>query len=106
MVKQSPAVFRILDAYSAPHGGTIARIRLEVGDLTSVRSLKGARMIATSPHGEEWELTVKGFALAGGTPSDERFRRTGRTDLVLDASGAKPLPVLTPEWELSGPHRK
>lgn len=92
--------FRIVDAYPAPHGGMNLKLRLDAGEAPSLRSLKKATLIATSPNGEERRLDVEGFAVFGGKPSDDRFSRTGRIDVhVSVADGGSP-PRLTPEWDL------
>lgn len=98
------ARFRVIDALAAPHGGRILRLRLESGAAPSVRSLKGARMKAVSPDGEE-ESTVRvdGFAVFGGRPSDERLARTGRVDVhVTQEDGDVPVGL---RWRVTGPTR-
>ena len=80
-------MFRVLDAMDAPHTGRILRLRLESGEAPSIKSLKGAEMIARSPHGDECRLVVKGFAVFGGKPSNERLARTGRIDVHIDEIG-------------------
>ncbi len=76
-------VFRVLDAMDAPHSGRILRLRLESGEPPSIKSLKGAHMVARSPEGEECRIRVEGFALIGGRPSNDRLARTGRVDLHI-----------------------
>lgn len=81
-------MFRVLDAMDAPHSGRILRLRLESGEPPSIKSLKGAELIARSPEGEECRFRVEGFALFGGKPSNERLARTGRVDVhVAELSG-------------------
>lgn len=41
-------------------------------------------MLAVSPEGDECRLRVKGFAVFGGKPSDDRLARTGRVDLHVE----------------------
>ena len=56
-------------------------------------------MLAVSPAGDECRILVKGFALFGGKPSNDRFARTGRVDVhidELDAGGPVGL-----RWEVS-----
>jgi len=77
-------VFRVLDAFDAPHTGRILRLRLEAGEAPPVKSLKGATLRATSPDGGVCTARVIGFAVFGGKPSDERLARTGRVDLHVD----------------------
>ena len=88
--------FRVLDAMDAPHGGRIIRLRLQSGEAPSVGSLKAARLRATSPDGRSTTMTVRGFAVFGGTPSDERFARTGRIDVHVDEDG----PPVGLRWEV------
>lgn len=96
--------FRVLDAMPAPDGGRILRLRLDSGEAPSVRDLKGARMKAVSPDGgSEVRLRIDGFALFGGTPSDERLARTGRVDVhVVQEDGGAPVSL---RWQVSGPIR-
>jgi len=82
--------FRVLDAMDAPHGGRILRLRLEAGEMPSIGALKGARLRATSPDGETGAARVRGFAIFGGRPSDERLARTGRLDLHVEPEGSGP----------------
>ncbi|HET9947985.1 MAG TPA: hypothetical protein VFQ22_03560 [Longimicrobiales bacterium] len=92
------AVFRVLDAMDAPHTGRILRLRLQSGEAPPVRSLKGAEMRAVSPDGAECRFRVKGFAVFGGKPSDDRFMRTGRVDLhVEELDGTGPIGA---RWEV------
>jgi hypothetical protein len=85
-------VFRVLDAMDAPHTGRILRLRLESGEPPSIKSLKGAEMVARSPDGDECRIRVEGFAVFGGKPSNERLARTGRIDLhVAELDGGGPI---------------
>src|SRR4051812_19425223 len=90
--------FRVLDAMDAPHGGRILRLRLDSGEPPSIGSLKGARLQALSPDGQSAVVRVKGFALFGGKPSDERLARTGRIDLHVETVGDGPDVVA--KWEI------
>jgi hypothetical protein len=79
--------FRVLDAMDAPHGGRILRLRLESGEMPSVGAIKGARLTARGPDGSTGAVRVRGFAVFGGHPSDERLARTGRLDLHVEPEG-------------------
>jgi len=92
-------VFRVLDAMDAPHSGRILRLRLQSGDAPTVSALKGAEMVATSPDGRRCRFRVKGFAVFGGKPSNDRLMRTGRVDVhveELDEGGPVGL-----QWEVA-----
>ncbi len=91
-------VFRVLDAFDAPHSGRILRLRLEAGEAPQVRSLKGATLRATAPDGRVCTAKVIGFALFGGKPSDERLARTGRVDVQVEEQGDGPIGL---RWELT-----
>ncbi len=92
-------VFRVLDAMDGPHSGRILRLRLQSGEAPSIRTLKGARLHAVAPDGRTCELRVRGFALLGGKPSDERLARTGRVDLhVEEEQGDGPVSL---RWEVT-----
>lgn len=88
--------FRVLDALDAPHGGRIVRLRLQSGEAPSLGSLDGATLHATAPDGARTRLRVRGFAVFGGKPSDERLTRTGRVDLHVDEEG----PPVGLRWEV------
>jgi len=91
-------VFRVLDAMDGPHSGRILRLRLQSGEAPSVRSLRGAELLAVSPEGGECRLRVTGFAVFGGKPSDDRLARTGRVDLhVEELDGGGPVGL---KWEV------
>lgn len=91
--------YRVLDAMNAPHGGRILRLRLESGETPPVGSLAGARLAATSPAGERSVVRVLGFAVLGGTPSNERFARTGRVDLHVEVENPG-APEIGLRWEV------
>ena len=91
--------FRVLDAMDAPHGGRILRLRLDSGEAPSIGELKGARLRAVAPDGRTAFVTVKGFAVFGGKPSNDRLARTGRIDLHVEQEGDGPLVVAT--WEIA-----
>ncbi len=82
--------FRVLDAMDAPHGGRILRLRLESGEAPSIADLKGARLVAVSPEGQTRAARVRGFAVFGGRPSNERLARTGRIDIHVENEGDGP----------------
>ncbi len=90
--------FRVLDAMDAPHGGRILRLRLDSGEAPSIRELKGARLRAVAPDGRTAFVNVKGFAVFGGKPSNDRLTRTGRIDIHVEQEGEGPLVVAT--WEI------
>lgn len=91
-------VFRVLDAMDAPHSGRILRLRLQSGEAPPIRSLKGTEMRAVSPDGKECRIRVKGFAVFGGKPSDDRFARTGRLDIHVDELEGGPVGL---RWEVT-----
>jgi hypothetical protein len=80
----SGVVFRVLDAMDGPHSGRILRLRLQSGEAPSVKSLRGADLLAVSPEGRQCRVRVTGFAVFGGKPSDDRLARTGRVDVHVD----------------------
>jgi hypothetical protein len=71
----------------APHTGRILRLRLQSGEAPSIRSLKGSELLAVSPTGTQRRVRVKGFAVFGGKPSDDRLARTGRVDVHVEEMG-------------------
>jgi hypothetical protein len=90
--------FRVLDAMDGPHGGRIIRLRLQSGEAPTIGTLKAARLRATSPDGKSnTTVTVRGFAVFGGKPSDERLARTGRIDLHVDEENGPPVGL---RWEI------
>ena len=91
-------VFRVLDAMDAPHSGRILRLRLQSGEAPSIKSLRHAEMLATGPDGESCRLTVTGFALFGGKPSDDRLARTGRVDVHIEEIEGGPIGL---RWEVT-----
>lgn len=92
-------VFRVLDGLDAPHGGRILRLRLQSGEAPSIRGLRDARLHAVSPQGRESYLRIVGFAVFGGKPSDERLRRTGRLDVLVEPEdGQEPVSA---RWEVT-----
>jgi hypothetical protein len=102
MTSQNPSskrVFKVIDAMDAPHRGRIVRLRLMEGEAPTVRQLKGARLRARSPNGEEETLVTLGFASFWGRPSDGRLRRTGRVDLIVEGDQGSPLRV-SAQWKV------
>ena len=100
--EQNPA-FLVIDAMDAPHQGRIIRLRLQGGHPPACRELKGSTLLARSPDGDEEALTVLGFFLPGGRPSDARLSRTGRLDLVVGMEEGKNRPTVSARWEVTGP---
>lgn len=92
--------FRVIDAMDGPHRGRVLRLRLQSGGTPSLKSLKGASLLARSPDGEEERLKVVGFFLPGGKPSEARFGRTGRVDLIVESEGASGVPRVSTLWEI------
>jgi hypothetical protein len=95
--------FRVIDAMDAPHSGRVVRLRLQGGHPPALKEVKGAALRARSPEGEEETLKVVGFFLPGGKPSDARFSRTGRIDLVVELDSGADRPAVSTLWEVSGP---
>jgi hypothetical protein len=95
--------FLVVDAMDAPLRGRVIRLRLQGGQPPAVRDLKGAVLRARSPGGQEEVLKVVGFFLPGGKPSDARFSRTGRIDLIVELKGGDALPDVASRWEVTGP---
>lgn len=94
-------VFRVIDAMNAPHAGQILRVRLSGGKAPSLREIRGARFAARSPEGIATTVRIVAFSTIGGKPSDARFSRTGRLDLVVDRDPGEPPVGL--RWTLTGP---
>lgn len=94
-------VFRVIDAMDAPHTGRILRVRMTGGKAPSLKEIKGATLRASSPNGAEATVKVVAFSTIGGKPSDARFGRTGRLDLVVAQEDGEPPVGL--RWTLSGP---
>lgn len=84
------SLLRVIDILDHPHGGRIARLRLERGSMPSTSDLKGARLRAIGPRGTERTLSVLGFSVTGGKVSDRRLKRTGRVDLHVNEEGDGP----------------
>jgi hypothetical protein len=85
----------------APHTGRILRVRLTGGKSPSIKEIKGAQLRASSPNGTETTVRVMAFSTIGGRPSDARFSRTGRLDLVVAQDAGEPPVGL--RWTLTGP---
>lgn len=86
----SATVLKVVDILDHPHGGRIARVRLDAGGMPSVSRLRGATLRAEGPRGQERTLRVLGFALTGGKVSDGRLRETERADLHVEEEGDGP----------------
>lgn len=78
---------KVIDAMNHPHGGRILRLRLEGEEAPRMKALKGARLRAIGPRGEERTAKVLGFPLMQGKLSDRRIRETGRLDLHVEEEG-------------------
>lgn len=78
---------KVIDALDHPHGGRILRLRMLEGPAPSVRSLKGATLVASGPRGQERRLKVLGFPVTGGKISDGRIKESGRLDLLVEEEG-------------------
>ena len=92
--------FLVLDAADAPGDTQILRLRLESGE-TSLKALKGARLDARGPDGDTVRVKVKSFALVGGKPSESRFARSGRVDVVVLADDSQPRARVGLQWEVT-----
>jgi len=97
------AVFQVIDAMDGPYWGRVVRLRLVKGHAPTIRQLKGSRLLARSPGGEEEVLRVMGFPIFGGHPSDARLSRTGKVDLMVALDGNGGTPQASPRWEVTGP---
>ena len=104
------AVFRVIDALDHPHGGRILRLRLSRGEAPGLKDLRGGSFRATGPGGQEVSVTVGGFAVFGGRPSDDRLARTGRVDVHVAAESSDdpeapedPVFAIGRGWEMEGP---
>ena len=93
--------FRVIDAMDGPHSGQILRVRLSDGKTPSLREIKGSRFRARAPDGTETTVRVDAFSIIGGKPSDARFARTHRLDLVVSQDPGEPRVEL--RWSLTGP---
>lgn len=105
MATQKPdsrRVFKVIDAMDAPHKGRIVRLRLMEGEPPTLRQLRGARLRALSPEGQEEALVVLAFAMIWGRPSDNRLMRSGRVDLIVNGAEGAP-PAVSAQWKVMGP---
>ena len=98
MTTQQNIRFRVLDAAHAPGGGQVLRLRLEAGEM-GLKALKGATLEAHGPGGEEARIRVRGFALVGGRPSQARFSRTGRVDVITEPANPGSHDTVGLQWE-------
>ena len=92
-------VFRVIDAMAGPHAGQILKLRLVSGGTPTLKEIKGGQFKAKSPDGQEAAVRVVAFSLIGGKPSQARFARTGRVDVV--AMGEDPAQPISPRWTLT-----
>jgi hypothetical protein len=97
------AVFRVLDALDAPHGGSILRLRLQEGDAPSIKEIKGATLSGRAPDGTEASARVRGFAVFGGKPSDERLKATGRIDVHVEDAQTGGTTEIARTWTVQAP---
>lgn len=86
----SATALMVVDILNHPHGGRIARVRLDEGEMPSARQLRGATLTARGPDGASRPIKVLGFALTGGRVSDARLDETGRVDLHVQEEGEGP----------------
>ena len=93
--------FRVIDAMDGPHRGRVLRLRLHGGTTPSLRSLKGANLLARSPGGDEEKLKVVAFFLPGGKPSEARFGRTGRVDVIVENEDGSGVSRVSTLWEVT-----
>lgn len=99
--QSGPPVFRVIDAMDAPYQGQILRLRLQSGRAPALKAMKGGAFTARSPGGDEVTVKVMNFSTIGGKPSQSRFERTGRVD-VVSVSENQSTPVSI-KWTLTGP---
>jgi hypothetical protein len=99
----SQSVFQVIDAMDGPYYGRILRLRLVRGQAPTIRQLKGSRLLARSPRGDEQFLRVLGFPVHGGHASDDRISRTGKVDLLVDVDGNGAPALTSARWEVMGP---
>lgn len=99
--KTGTPVYQVIDAMDAPYTGQILRVRHTGGRTPTLREIKGAELKARSPEGREATVRVRNFSMIGGKPSEARFNRTGRLDLVVEQDpGGIPVGL---RWSLEGP---
>lgn len=100
--RNGKAVFRVVDALDGPHRGRILRLRLIDGAPPTIKALKGARLVATSPDGDvEAAFRVDGFPTFGGRPSDERLARTRRVDVHVVPDDGTDLGAIGLRWRVT-----
>jgi hypothetical protein len=105
VARNHKAIFRVLDAKEAPHGGWFLKLRFEAGDVLTLRELKSATLVVASPDGAtSFEVKVQGFPLFGGHPSDDRLHRTGRVDVHVTVSDGSRRSIGL-QWKVLGPLR-
>jgi hypothetical protein len=84
------ADLQVLDAFDHPHGGRILRVRTVGARQLSLRGFRGASIRAVSPEGTERIARILSLPLTGGKAGDQRFRDTGRVDLLVEEEGEGP----------------
>lgn len=94
-------MFRVINAMDAPYFGQVLRLRLVSGRTPALKEVKGSRFKGTSPEGEEGTVKITAFPLIGGKPSQARFARTGRLDVIAESEG--PGAKVEIQWTLTGP---
>lgn len=96
------AVFRVIDAMDAPHGGKLLKLKLADGIAPTLRELKGATFDTRSPRGDTvGRVQVEGFAVFGGRATNARFEKSGRIDVHVRGVDRSPAPIAL-QWELVG----
>lgn len=97
------AVFKVIDAMDAPHGGRLLRLKLIDGMAPALSEIKGGTFDTRDPQGESrGRLRVDGFAVFGGKASSARFEKTGRISVHAFGVDNNPSEVSL-KWELRGP---
>jgi hypothetical protein len=97
------AVFKVIDAMDAPHGGRMLRLKLIDGMAPSLGEIKGGTFDTKSPEGESGgRIRVDSFAVFGGKASNARFEKTGRVDVQVLGVDRSPSEIGL-RWELRGP---
>ncbi len=97
------AVFKVIDALDAPHGGRLLRLKLIDGMAPALSEIKGGTFDTRDPSGDGGgRVRVDGFAVFGGKASNARFEKTGRVDVQVFGVDNSPSEVDL-KWELRGP---
>jgi len=97
------AVFKVIDAMDAPHGGRLLRLKLVDGMAPALSEIKGGTFDTRDPGGDSGgRVRVDGFAVFGGKASTSRFEKTGRVDVQVFGVDSNPAEIGL-KWELRGP---